>query len=35
MAKKRLKRTDQEWFDLIQDCRTSGLKINSSVNSTV
>lgn len=25
----RLKRTDQEWFDLIQDCRTSGLKINS------
>lgn len=29
MASKRLKRTDQEWFDLIQDCRTSGLKINS------
>lgn len=28
MASKRLKRTDQEWFDLIQDCRTSGLKIN-------
>lgn len=28
MASKRLKLTDQEWFDLIQDCRTSGLKIN-------
>lgn len=28
MACKRLKRTDQEWFDLIQDCRTSGLKFN-------
>lgn len=27
MAQKRIKRTDQEWFDLIQDCRTSGMKV--------
>ncbi len=27
MNEKHLKRTDQEWFELIQDCRTSGLKI--------
>lgn len=28
MAKKRLKLTDQEWLDLIQDCKTSDLKVN-------
>lgn len=27
MAQKRIKRTDQEWFDLINDCRTCGLKV--------
>lgn len=27
MAQKRIKRTDQEWFGLINDCRTSGLKV--------
>lgn len=26
MADKRIKRTNQEWFDLIQDCITSCLK---------
>lgn len=25
MIQKRIKRTDQEWLDLIQECRTSGL----------
>ena len=27
MAQKRIKRTDQEWFDLIKDCKTSSLKV--------
>ena len=27
MAQKRIKRTDQEWFDLIRDCKTSSLKV--------
>ena len=27
MAQKRIKRTDQEWFDLISDCKTSSLKV--------
>ena len=27
MAQHRIKRTDQEWFDLITDCQTSGLKV--------
>lgn len=27
MAQKRMKRTDQEWFDLISDCKTSSLKV--------
>ena len=27
MAQKRIKRTDQEWFELIRDCRTSSLKV--------
>ena len=25
MVQKRIRRTDQEWLDLIQECRTSGL----------
>lgn len=25
MIQKRIRRTDQEWLDLIQECRTSGL----------
>lgn len=29
MAQKRMKRTDQEWFDLIRDCKTSSLKVKS------
>lgn len=27
MAQKRIKRTDQEWFELIKDCKTSSLKV--------
>ncbi len=27
MAQKRIKRTDQEWFDLIKDCKTSSLEV--------
>lgn len=27
MAQKRIKRTDQEWFELIRDCKTSSLKV--------
>lgn len=27
MAQKRIKHTDQEWFDLITECRTSKLKV--------
>lgn len=27
MTQHRIKRTDQEWFDLINDCQTSGLKV--------
>lgn len=27
MAQKRIKRTDQEWLDLIKDCKTSSLKV--------
>ena len=27
MAQHRIKHTDQEWFDLINNCRTSGLKV--------
>ena len=27
MAQKRIKRTDQEWFDLIKDCKNSSLKV--------
>lgn len=27
MAQKRIKHTDQEWFDLIRECRTSELKV--------
>ena len=27
VAQKRIKRTDQEWFDLITECRTSELKV--------
>lgn len=27
MAQKRIIRTDQEWFDLIKECRTSELKV--------
>ena len=26
MAQKRIKRTDQEWFELIKGCKTSSLK---------
>ena len=25
MVQKRIRRTDQEWLDLIRECRTSGL----------
>lgn len=28
MAKKRIKRTDQEWFALIQDCKASDLNVS-------
>ncbi len=27
MAQKRIKRTDQEWFELIKDCKSSSLKV--------
>lgn len=27
MAQKRIKHTDQEWFELIKDCKTSSLKV--------
>lgn len=27
MIQHRIKRTDQKWFDLINDCQTSGLKV--------
>lgn len=28
MTQHRIKRTDQEWFDLIRDCRASSLKVS-------
>ena len=35
MPKKNPRRTDKEWLDLIQECRSSGLSINAGVRNII